>query len=196
MRRSRQERSSRYSATASVARNVSHPVSNFRYRQFTTTPPSVFTWTASLVPSSLNLSFTPTTALQGLFDRYKVTEVIVKLYYASSTANYGFPFVVCYDASRDASAALTSPAAVERYSDSKLVALTQTNPCFEYRIRNPQNNVVGSTGTIMSRDPVPTEEPWTAGTFYIAPFFYTAVNSAVGYSLQFVVEYSEPRSEV
>lgn len=199
MRRPRQERASNavFSTSRHDAVSLKEP-STHSVRLSRMLAPANLTFTSSTTPQAITIDAPAVAAATAMYDRYILHGVKLRFYWNSTVSQthtgYGHSWAVCFDPTQDTGGTLTDAASVGGYANARIFTLTPSEAIFEYEIKNPTHEVIGSTGSAVSRDPVETENSWRAGYAYLVPFVGThGVTSVITYSLELDIEYIAPR---
>lgn len=142
--------------------------------------------------SAITLTFTPSAAMQGLWDRYTVDRIVVNLFKDAGS----YMGVVAHDPVSPTG--VTTNAQVIAYANSVIIVPTGsitsqlTGHC-NYMINQPTHSAADATGNL--RTPLTTNQSWVAGALYCGSVFAGATAAGYSYAIEWFVTLQGPRTE-
>ena len=154
--------------------------------------PTTKSWSADLLPSGFQLYTTPPATFAALFDRYTLDKIKVRISLTGDfNAQKAIPLAIATDFS-GSSGAPSSNIVVASYRNAIQTLLSPTHPTVEITINNPTHLLDLSDGDTVTRDSMPTTQPWNCGYMWIAPLLTAATPFNLIINSEWQYKLSEP----
>jgi len=142
--------------------------------------------------AALTLTFTPSSAVQGLWDRYTVDRIVVNLFKDSGS----YMGVVAHDPVSPVG--VTTNAQVIAYANSVIIVpsgsiTSQLTGHCNYTINQPTHSAADATGNL--RTALTTNQSWVAGSLYAGSVYAGTTASTYSYAIEWFVTLQGPRTE-